>query len=154
MLLIEDDATDESDNRLTLTGTIFSPVEGTTFSFNSGTFAFAPNAGDVATKELPILPQFDPGGGSSRGDSIAAVAALRSMRISDPASVGRLCSLFGARDGSWVSIFSAICGVSPKSLWILRVCLTRADRSTGLSLFIVNRRRSASVCLSWCEDGT
>jgi hypothetical protein len=86
--------TDESDKRLCRKEGIASPVDGTTFNFSKGALTFVPNPGDVATRELANFPWFGPGGDSKLGDSSAAMAALRSRRMSEPASVPRLCSLF------------------------------------------------------------
>jgi hypothetical protein len=154
MLLMEEDTTDESDKRLGRKEGIASPVHGTTFNFSKGTLAFVPSPGDIATRELATFPQFEPGGDSRLGDSSAAMAALRSRRMSEPASVPRLCSLFpGVRGGSGCNI-SAILGVSPRSLWIFLVWRTNAARCAGSSLFEVNSGRSASDDISYRGDGS
>jgi hypothetical protein len=151
---MEEDATDESDKRLCRKEGMACPVDGTTFNFSKGALTFVPNPGDVATRELAIIPQFEPAGDRRLGDSSAAIVALRSRRMSEPASVPRLCSLFpGVREGSGCNA-SAIWGVSPRSLWIFLVWRTSAARCAGSSLLEVNNGGSASADLSYREGGS
>ncbi len=85
-ILASEEVTDESESRRALFMSNTSPEEGATFKRSSGALALAV---EEATSEVAVLPHCDPAGGSSGGELSAAMEALRSRRISEPASVPR-----------------------------------------------------------------